>query len=273
MEREEGLISSGLKLNILRRYDGLSKAERKVADTVLLQGDRLLDYTIADLARESGVSEPTVVRFCNSLDLRGIKELKKAAVPVLAPKANPVDCLSLDQVNSDEELVSFVLDNVRRILQETHKLLDRSGLDQAIELLVKTRYVKVVGLGGSSVVGRHAQHYLRMVGMHVTLFSAYEPHDTLLEHYNPGDVVLAISYSGNNPVVVDIVEDAKKKGASIISITSWGDNKLQQLSDVALQAPFGGKGIINGYHAIERTAELALVDMLFAGVYLRKKKT
>lgn len=182
------------------------------------------------------------------------------------------ECLSLSEVDSDEKIVSFVINNMQQVLEETYKTLDREQLFKAIDLLHRAKFVKVVGLGGSSVVARHAQHYLRKVGLHVTLFSAYELGDAMIEQYTKDDVVIAVSYSGNNPFVVDIVRDAKRKGASIIGITSYGENNLQQLADVPLISSVGGKGIINGYRAIERTTQLAIVDMIFTGLSLKRKQ-
>lgn len=271
MDGEGRATSGSLRLRILQKYDGLSRSERRVADVVLLRGEKLLDDTISSLAHDSGVSEPTVVRFCNSIGFRGIKELKRAAVPV--PQAtSSEERIPLADVDSEEKLVSFVLDQMHDVLRETHMTLDRGRLAKAIGLLEGTRFVKVAGLGGSAVVARHAQHYLRRIGIQCTSFSVYEPQDIVVERYDPGDVVLAISYSGDNPLVVDIVADAKRKGAGIICITSWGESRLERLADVSLQTPFGGQGVMNGHHALERTAQIAIVNVLFAGLYLRKQQ-
>lgn len=272
MDGESRGSPDSLRLRILRKYDGLSRAERRVADTALLRGEGLLDYTIADLAQESGVSEPTVVRFCNSVGFRGIKELKRAAVPVQVHAGPLEERVGIGEVDSEEKLVAFVLDHMHDVLRETRKTLDLVRLRQAIDLLEGTRFVKVAGLGGSAIAARHAQHYFRRIGLQCSPFSVYEPQDISVERYDPGDVVLAISRSGNTPLVVDIVVDAKRKGASVISITSWGENRLQALADVSLQTPFGGPGIIDGHHAMERTAEIAVVDMLYAGLYLRRRE-
>ncbi len=52
-----------------------------------------------------------------------------------------------------------------------------------------------------------------------------------------GDVLLAISTSGNSQNVLDAVAKAQKKGMKVISLTSLGENKLSPLSDVAICTP------------------------------------
>lgn len=52
-----------------------------------------------------------------------------------------------------------------------------------------------------------------------------------------GDVLLAISTSGNSQNVLDAVAKAQQKGMKVISLTSLGENKLSPLSDVAICTP------------------------------------
>ena len=46
--------------------DQLSRSERKVAEFVLADASRVLSMSIARVAQEAGVSEPTVNRFCRT---------------------------------------------------------------------------------------------------------------------------------------------------------------------------------------------------------------
>lgn len=52
-----------------------------------------------------------------------------------------------------------------------------------------------------------------------------------------GDVLLAISTSGNSQNILDAVVKAQKKGMKVISLTSLGESKLSPLSDVAICTP------------------------------------
>lgn len=260
-----------LNMRIKRKYDDLTSSEKKVADVVMLIGENIMDHTIASLAIESKVSEPTVVRFCRSIGINGIKELKKAALQNTLVEAASTTSKDISQINSKDQLVPFVIDNLTNILNESKKIIHEPSLHKAIELLANATYIKIVGFGGSSIVARHIHHYMRMAGMHVDLFRNYEDfYPALREQYNPGDVVLAISYSGNSNIVLDLVEDAKNKGAHIISITSWGECKLNSLSDVSLHCYYNGDGIIPGVHTFERISQLAIADMLIAGLYKYK---
>lgn len=53
----------------------------------------------------------------------------------------------------------------------------------------------------------------------------------------PGDVLLAISTSGNSRNVVLAAEEARRKGMKIIGLTAEGETCLRKLADVCLCAP------------------------------------
>src|SRR5687768_15800351 len=55
---------------------GLKPAERAVADFVLGSGDRVMHMSVSETARDVGVGEATVIRFCRALGYRGYQEFK-----------------------------------------------------------------------------------------------------------------------------------------------------------------------------------------------------
>ncbi|SUG14706.1 DNA-binding transcriptional regulator HexR [Salmonella enterica subsp. arizonae] len=58
------------------QLEHLSKSERKVADVILAAPGRSIHLSIAMLAQEAKVSEPTVNRFCRSMNTRGFPDFK-----------------------------------------------------------------------------------------------------------------------------------------------------------------------------------------------------
>ncbi|OFY05300.1 MAG: phosphoheptose isomerase [Bacteroidetes bacterium GWF2_33_16] len=54
---------------------------------------------------------------------------------------------------------------------------------------------------------------------------------------NEGDVLLAISTSGNSENVINAVKIAKSKGIKVVALTGKGGGKLALLSDIEIRAP------------------------------------
>ena len=91
--------------SIRTQLDTLSKSERKVALAVLAAPSGTVSQNITALARNAGVSEPTVVRFCRTLGYDGWHEFKLKLAQGLAlalPGANEAphqDDLASDLIN------------------------------------------------------------------------------------------------------------------------------------------------------------------------------
>lgn len=56
-------------------------------------------------------------------------------------------------------------------------------------------------------------------------------------HGNPGDVLLAISTSGNSLNVINAIEMARSKGMKVIGLTGKNGGKMAGLCDVEIRAP------------------------------------
>jgi D-sedoheptulose 7-phosphate isomerase len=64
----------------------------------------------------------------------------------------------------------------------------------------------------------------------------------------PGDVLLAISTSGEAQNVLNAVSVARALGLSVIALTSWRESRLSAAADVVLRAPATETGEVQGWH-------------------------
>lgn len=63
---------------IRSHYAKLRNSEKKVADVVLKQGSQCQKMTIERLAQQSGVSQPTVMRFVKAVGFQSYREFQDA---------------------------------------------------------------------------------------------------------------------------------------------------------------------------------------------------
>lgn len=81
---------------------------------------------------------------------------------------------------------------------------------------------------------------------------------------NRGDVLIAISASGNSPNVITAVEAAKQLGVKVIGFGGFTGGKLAQLADVCLVVPSTGYGPVEDVHMI--------LDHILTGYFYEKFK-
>lgn len=70
----------------------------------------------------------------------------------------------------------------------------------------------------------------------------------LRTYLRPGDVVVAISASGNSPNVVQAVRYARETGAIVISLTGFGGGTLAPLADLGIIVDSNHYGIVEDAH-------------------------
>lgn len=70
----------------------------------------------------------------------------------------------------------------------------------------------------------------------------------VLGHGQPGDILLAISTSGNSKNVIYAAQIAKVQNMKVISLTGNSGGKLREFSDLLLNAPSDETYIIQEYH-------------------------
>ena len=159
---------------------------------------------------------------------------------------------------------------------ETLRALDRDAINDALNLLLETmengNTVFVFGNGDSSATASHFQNdFNKGVSEHTEKkFNFLCLNDNvatmmavandigfeevfrfqLRGHIKPGDVVLAISGSGNSKNVINAVEYAKEQGCRVIGLTGFGGGRLRQLADVSLHAPINSMQITEDIHMI-----------------------
>lgn len=102
------LLTMNMLEKIQYQLEHLSKSERKVAEVILASPAQAIHSSIAALAQEAGVSEPTVNRFCRSLETRGFPDFKLHLAQSLA-NGTPYVNRNVDEDDSVDAYTAKIL--------------------------------------------------------------------------------------------------------------------------------------------------------------------
>lgn len=159
---------------------------------------------------------------------------------------------------------------------ETLKKLDIEAINEALNMLFEAqknhKRIYVFGNGGSSATASHFQNdfgkgvseYIedkfrfQCLNDNVPTVMAVANDIGFEEIFRfqlrgvieSGDIVLAISGSGNSKNVINAVEYAKNCGNKIIGLTGYSGGKLKQLSDVSLHVPVNSMQVTEDIHMV-----------------------
>jgi D-sedoheptulose 7-phosphate isomerase len=176
-------------------------------------------------------------------------------------------------------------------LRETLELLPTANVARVAEELLRARAeektIYVLGNGGSAATASHAAtDWLKpnrrdsLGGIaavslvdNVALLTAWA-NDTSFDRVfaaqlesllQPGDVVIAVSGSGNSPNVLQAVEAAREAGAVTIGFSGFDGGALSRMTDISVVVPCDSQGMIEDVHlmlvhaltvALRRAAEV-----------------
>ena len=152
------------------------------------------------------------------------------------------------------------IQNYISILQRTMDQLPKHLIREVIDLLKDARLqgkqVFIMGNGGSASTASHfacdlaknTRHAgllpFRVIGLtdNMALFSAYANDEgyenvfsqQLVNFIEPGDVVIAISASGNSQNVINAIQEAQKHDAVTIAFTGFDGGHLGQMVNINL---------------------------------------
>lgn len=132
------------------------------------------------------------------------------------------------------------------------------------EMKENGKQVFFIGNGGSSAIASHmTADFMKNGGMKT--YSLYDnsvttcmgndygyeyifsrPMEFLIKE---GDLLVAISSSGNSANIINAIETARKKGASVITFTGFEENnKAKRMGDVNVYVPCKKYGIVESIH-------------------------
>lgn len=254
------------------RLPALNGTSRRVAEAITRDPWAVLGMTIYELAEISGVSLPSVTRFCRALGYPGFRDLLQA----LAQSLGRLDVKDLQQPVTGGQpglpgVVAAVVNRQIEALQNTLRTLDYDELEAAVTAIAGARRLTVVGSGGAYVSALGAAIKLNWAGVPAVATSPDLFANQLvgLDPSPDGDVVIAISHQGRTRDTIATLRLAKEFGATTIAITAIAHAPITEIADIGL-AVFSPARALHGTFTVAHTAELVVADILAAAVAERK---
>lgn len=264
-----GKVEGACLLRVQGVLATLPPSEQRVALCVLEHPRKVVQSTITDLARECEVSESTVVRFCKNLGLDGYKEFRIAIAQELGALVPELAAAEMGTAREIEELAQGVFSNNMRALEATLGSLDYDAVSRAIEALARARRVDFYGAGPSNVVAMDAYIKFMRIGLSAGFNSNSYLQAVSAAVLTNEDVAVGISYSGSTRDTVEALGIARKAGATTVAITNFRDMPISDASDIVICTK-ADEALFQGGAMASRTAQMAVIDLIFAGTVSRR---
>jgi DNA-binding MurR/RpiR family transcriptional regulator len=218
--------------------DVLSKNQRTLARHVLRNYESVAFATVSELARQSGVSEATVVRFAKALDFSGYPEFQKEVRRLLRADLRGVDRFKLgaEPVAGQRTPLDAITAKERENISALYESYDARAFGQAVRMLRRAPEVMVVGTRSTASLAYHLWFALNKIAIDAIRVTtiASETYERLSRMDRKACVVV-LGFPRYLREQVKLLELAKARRLATLSITDSTFSPLQ--GDVTLHAP------------------------------------
>lgn len=253
-------------------YGRLRPSEKKTADYLLEYRGRAGDLLLEELAREAGVSQPTILRFVKALGYRGFREFKYALVQEEGREQREegeIELYGFRLSSRDrlEEIPGKIVGTSIRMLEETLKSIRSKDYEQAVEAILRARSIVIYSVENSVCTASDLMTKLLYLGLDCRMYGDYYLQNVSATNLGKDDLAIGISYSGCSRHTVEMMALARKAGAGTLVLTNFENSLIARYADILLCA--SNRQFLCGDTIFSRISQMALVDMLYAGVLNR----
>lgn len=240
------------------RVPKLSATEKNIFNFCIKNMHRIKSMSIRELAAECYVSTTTLFRFVKKLGFEGYSDfLESVRETEMASRQLSIPSIVHDENYRDSYLKNLI-EAVKVITDEKVEAFDR----------IMSRYPKIylLGEGLSEEAVRYLARMLVSMGYEAECPREDYEINSVLRRVKREDVLLVLSYTGNNPRTIHRIEQIFTIATpTIVSITRADNNSIQNMSDLNFYV-FADE--IN-YNDIDLTSRCGMIAIMETLLYRR----
>ena len=247
---------------ICASMDSFFDTEKKIGDYIVRNPKKVVDMTVGELAKECGVSEASVSRFCKRIELKGFHHLKISLARELVDAKDDGEISGHISVDDMEGSLRGILSNKMEELRQTVAMIDREKLKKILDVINNADTVLMAAVGNTIPVAMDGAYKLNQIGIRAMSTPIWETELGYSYNLTDKDIVVAISNSGESTGVIQILEAAKSRGAVTISITNNARSSVAELSTYHITTATREKLFLDGY-CFSRVSATMVIEIIY----------
>ena len=205
---------------------------KNIGEFILKEKSHLYRYSIQEIADATYTSKAALVRFAKELGFSGWRAFLKAFVEEQKYQESHytdiVPNFPFTAQSSRQDIINQICSLQVESILDTADLLDHAPLDEAVDLLKRSRRIGLFGISPNSLLGELFARKMLSIGRVVDI-PVQGTFGLLASSLGEDDCAIIVSYSGNSGVreTGAILPILQGTGVPIIAITSAGENLLR----------------------------------------------
>lgn len=264
----------GIIVKITAMKNQLTSMEKRIAEYVLEDPERIKNLNTYDVAKNCKVSQATIVRFAKKMGFSGFPEFKltlsqdignrkaESHINIMHEELKPNDTFEIIGKKVANE-------NIRAV-NNTYEITDFNELEKAVQAINKARKIMLVGVGFSGIVAKDFYFKLMELGKVASFENDSHMQLSYISTMNENDILFVISHSGKTLELFNLVKVAKNRGIKIITLTNVANNPIRELGDIKL-GTVEMKSDFRATALSPRISQLTLIDMIYVKLMLENE--
>ena len=214
-------------------YSTLSKGQKKIANAVLNDYDKVAYLTAARLGEMVGVSESTVVRFADELGFEGYSQFQLAVQELVRIKLTPNQRIEITKQRIGRgDVIDNAMESDINKIKYTLEHLDRRSFSEAVDAILSAKNIYITGARNSEPLARLLSYNLSLIFDNVRLVVPTSSAEVFEQMYSVGeeDVVIAFSFPRYSSKMVNGIRFARRNDAKVIVFT---DSEVSPIAEFA----------------------------------------
>lgn len=247
----------------------MSKGQKKISEFILTNYEKAAFMTAAELGREVGVSESTVVRYAALLGYKGYPEMQKEVEKMVQRKLHAIERVNIDNpdISRKDILNSVIMSDIEK-LKLSLELIDVNIFNEAVESILNAETIYIVGLRNCLPLAQMLGFNLNMMFDNVkviTTTSSSEIFEQLMR-ISDKDVIIGISFPRYSMRTLKAIEFANDRNAEVIAITDSINSPMNLYSSCNLFARSELTSVMDSL-----TAPVSLINALIVALTIKNQ--
>lgn len=241
-----------VKEKIQANFEKLPRNQKKVADYIVNNFDKISFLNVQDISLATGASVASVVRFAQNIGFKGFSELRDAIADSLQNDLTNYQTFPLfDKKKIDGDILASVANLDIKNINDTLAIIEREVFDKSIDLILKSERIFTAGLGISYLLSEILAYQLTQVGKDATVFKHTHTlfHEQVL-YMNKNDLLITFSFPPYSKETIEAAKYAHDRGIKIISVTNKATSPISFYSNEVLIVKSKNMLFTNSFAAI-----------------------
>lgn len=226
-------MTTDISQRIRASYTELSKGQKKIADAILNNYDKIAYMTASKLGSTVGVSESTVVRFANELGFVGYADFQRSIQELVRIKLTPNQRIEVTKQRIGHgDILETVMESDMSKLRYSLERINRNDFYKSVDAILAAKNIYVMGARSAEALAMVLQYNLSLIFDNVKFIKPTSTAEVLEQMLSIGsdDVIIAFSFPRYSSKIVNAVKYAKQNHATVIVFT---DSEISPLAEHA----------------------------------------